>query len=219
MKIFIDDDKHYYFLSSANNGLWHFSLKLPDINTLVLSEIYVSNLKDTEVWEKAIEVPSDLGKLFDKNYDKPNNYEIISKIIKDVTGHSQEQIDNIFDRDIELVECVKNALKVSNSTIYIFPFIFYKAKSYHKKWNDYDRLYKFLIEYIIPKYYHSDIKMIDIYSKCSPVKRKLIRMTNANENYDKYIDEASEIFTEDDIDKAYYYIKEKLLSESTSQSK
>lgn len=206
-------------MTRRENGLWCMDLQIPDIDTLVLCECYIGAEEEDKAWEEAVEVSTEDTKIFDTFYNKKGNYQIISNVLKNVFGVTQEEIDKIYDRNPEMLELTKEIASTARYEIsnYEMRELYRKVKRHMNRWNgDRERVKKYLIE-------HGDVgfrwdgTMVDIFSKCHPTARLLLRdfHNRWGDELDALVEEAVEKYpNEDDFDLAYYYVKERLYKEN-----
>ena len=216
MKIYYrKEHPDFYFMTRKENGLWCFSPEIPDIDTLQLCECSLGKYED-QAWEEAVDVPNDLMVKFNKVYNKKNNYADVCEILKAVFDISQEELDEMYEHDPEMIAKTKEVIDFCTDGK-IDGFFFRKT---HQKvrhllsiWdNDLDRVKNYMKEHGDLDF-HWDGAMVDIFG-CEDKRRYCLLHDFHNhwgDDLDNFINESIEMYPEDnDFDKRYHYVSEKL---------
>ena len=215
MKIYRREDwLGYYFMTTKRNGLFSASLMIPDMNTLQLNACWLGDAEEKKAWDEAVEVSPELTNKFNAWIGQKGNYERISEILIETLGVTQEEIDEVYGRDAEMMDFTREiAEQGSNFTLsdYELKELYRKTKMYMKIWDgDKRRVKKYLIE-------HGDIgirwndAMVDVFGGDNPTKRMLYHDFHSHwgDVLDMLIDEAVKKYPdENDFDLAYYYVKD-----------
>lgn len=208
----------YYFMTTRANGLFVASLEIPDMNTLQICPCMIGTEEEDKAWEEAVEVPVYYRNKFNIWHDKKNNYEQISEILREVLGVTQEEIDKVYERDLEMMgftreiaeDGTRGKYELSN---YELKELYRKTKYYMGYWDgDKQRVKNYLIEHGEVGF-HWDGALVDVFGEMHPTKRKLYHdfHNNWGDTLDELIDKAVEIFPDEkDFDHAYYYVREGL---------
>ena len=223
MKIYYNHDEsrpEFYFMTWRDNGLFCFSLEMPEMDTL---QLYACSVGTNEEEDKIFEEATQISELFNHQFNlickKEHNYDGISRILQEVFNIDYKVIDRAYDRDLALGEFVKDSMseiKDDNyrKSSYYFRELYYNARRYLSIWNgDKERAKKYIREHDIPEFWSYDHTMVDIWGEMHPTKRMLLHEFHDywGDRLDKIIDEAVEKYPENnDFDLAYYYTKEKL---------
>ena len=220
MKIYYNhDEEHprFYFMTWRDNGLFCFSLKVPDMNTLELCECWTGD--DDKIFEEATQIPELFNHQFNLIYKQKNNYDGISRILQEIFNIDYRIIDKAYDRDLALAGFVKDVIsEIKNdydrNSSYNFKELYRKAKRYLGIWNnDKERAKKYMREHDIPELRSYDNTMVDIWGECHPTMRFLLYEFHDfwGDRLEKIIEEAVEQYPDkDDFDLAYYYTRDKL---------
>ena len=203
-----------------DNGLFCFSLEMPEMDTLQLCECSVgTNEEEDKIFEAAVKIPETLNHQFNLIYNKKNNYDGISKILRETFNIDQEIIDKAYDRDLALGEFVKDAMSEIKDdhyrkSSYYFRELYYNARRYLGIWNgDKERAKKYIREHDIPGFLSYDHALVDIWGEMHPTKRHLLHEFHNSwgDRLDKIVDEAVKKYPDNnDFDLAYYYTRDKL---------
>ena len=222
MKIYYNNNPErpdFYFMTWRDNGLFIFSLEIPDMDTLQLCECSTSKEREDEIFEQATQIPETFNHQFNLIYNKKNNYDGISRILQETFSIDYKVIDRAYDRDLALADFVKDAMSEMKNDYYrnsnyYFRKIYWKARRYLDIWNgDKERAKKYLRERDIPELYSYDHTMVDIWGEMHPTKRMLLHEFHDywGDRLDKIIEEAVEKYPDNnDFDLAYYYTRDKL---------
>ncbi len=214
------DSPGFYFMTTKENGLWLFSTEIPDIDTLQLCECYLSPGEQDKAFEEAVEVPYDLMVNFNSVYDKKGNYADVCEILKTIFDITQEELDKIYEHDPEMIAKTKEIMdfcsegKILLHDNFFFRQIHRKIRHLLSIWdNDLDRVKNYLKEHGDTDIFSHDHAMIDIFGcEDNRVRSLLYDFHNWwGDDLDKFIEEAVKEYPEDnDFDKRFYYVKEKL---------
>ena len=220
MKIYYRKDyPNFYFMTRRENGLWCFSPETPDIDTLQLCECCLGKYED-QAWEEAVDVPNELMKRFNSIYYKKNNYKDVCEILKTVFDVSQEELDEIYEHDPELVAKTQEVMDfcLEGKTLIHDNFFFrqthQKVRHLLSIWdNDLDRVKNYIKEHGDLDIFHHDGAMVDVFGcEDNRVRSLLYDFHNWwGDDLDEIIEEAVEKYPEDnDFDKRYHYVNEQL---------
>lgn len=219
VKIYKSKHGDFYFMNSPTNGLWSLSLEIPDLNTFQLCPCSIGYEEEKTAWDKGIELPADDAAFFNKHYKSKNNRGIIYNLIQSLYNISVEELDKLYNRYPKVMDLTKEIIKKwsskHNCTIdwdYDIKKIYRDVKYYMDMWDeDKERVTKYMLERIINRLIYPELVMVDIFSECHPTKYDLLyEYYNCNDEEEKIMDDAVELFPDTkDIDKAYYYFKEK----------
>lgn len=216
MKIYYrKDSPGFYFMTRKENGLWCFSPEIPDIDTLQLCECSLGKYED-QAFEEAVEVPHDLMVKFNSIYNKKNNYADVCEILKTVFDVSQEELDEMYEHDPEMIAKTKEVIDfcmVGKIASFFFRQTHQKVRHLLSIWdNDLDRVKNYMKE-------HGDLDfnwdgaMVDIFG-CEDKRRYCLLDDFHNhwgDDLDNLINESIEMYPEyNDFDKRYHYVNEKL---------
>ena len=216
MKIYYrKDSPGFYFMTRKENGLWCFSPEIPDIDTLQLCECSLGKYDD-QAFEEAVEVPHDLMVKFNSIYNKKNNYADVCEILKTVFDVSQEELDEMYEHDPEMIAKTKEVIDfcmVGKIASFFFRQTHQKVRHLLSIWdNDLDRVKNYMKE-------HGDLDfnwdgaMVDIFG-CEDKRRYCLLDDFHNhwgDDLDNLINESIEMYPEyNDFDKRYHYVNEKL---------
>ena len=214
MKIYYNHDEErpsFYFMTWRENGLFSMHLKAPDMDTLELCCCMTGD--DDKIFNEATQISELFNHQFNLICKKEHNYDGISRILQEVFSIDYKVIDRAFDRDLELVDFVKDVMS-EMSDDYCFKKLYRKARRYLNIWDgDKERVKKYMREHDIPKFNFHDNTMVDIFGECHPTKRMLLHEFHGfwGDRLDKIIDEAVEKYPDNnDFDLAYYYTRDKL---------
>lgn len=222
MKIYYNHDEerpYFYFMTWRDNGLFCFTLNVPDMNTLQLCECSVGTKeREDKIFEEATQIPELFNHQFNLIYKQKNNYDGISRILQEVFNIDYRIIDKAYDRDLARAEFVKEVMVEMKNRYYgdsfYFSHLYDKARWYLNIWNgDKERTKKYMIEHDIPELHSIDHALVDIWGEMHPTKRRLLHEFHNHwgDHLDKIIDEAVEKYPDkDDFDLAYYYTRDKL---------
>ena len=205
----------FYFMTSRENGLWCFSPEIPDIDTLQLCECSLGKYED-QAFEEAVEVPHDLMVKFNSIYNKKSNYADVCEILKTVFEVSQEELDEMYEHDPEMIAKTKEVIDFcTDGKIdgFFFRQTHQKVRHLLSIWdNDLDRVKNYMKEHGDLDF-HWDGAMVDIFG-CEDKRRYCLLHDFHNhwgDDLDNFINESIEIYPEDnDFDKRYHYVSEKL---------
>ena len=216
MKIYYrKDSPGFYFMTRKENGLWCFSPEIPDIDTLQLCECSLGKYED-QAFEEAVEVPHDLMVKFNSIYNKKNNYADVCEILKTVFDVSQEELDEMYEHDPEMIAKTKEVIDFCTTgkiASFFFRQTHQKVRHLLSIWdNDLDRVKNYMKE-------HGDLDfnwdgaMVDIFG-CEDKRRYCLLDDFHNhwgDDLDNFINESIEMYPEyNDFDKRYHYVNEKL---------
>ena len=216
MKIYYrKDSPGFYFMTRKENGLWCFSPEIPDIDTLQLCECSLGKYED-QAFEEAVEVPHDLMVKFNSIYNKKNNYADVCEILKTVFDVSQEELDEMYEHDPEMIAKTKEVIDfciAGKIASFFFRQTHQKVRHLLSIWdNDLDRVKNYMKE-------HGDLDfnwdgaMVDIFG-CEDKRRYCLLDDFHNhwgDDLDNLINESIEMYPEyNDFDKRYHYVNEKL---------
>ena len=216
MKIYYrKDSPGFYFMTRKENGLWCFSPEIPDIDTLQLCECSLGKYED-QAFEEAVEVPHDLKVKFNSIYNKKNNYADVCEILKTVFDVSQEELDEMYEHDPEMIAKTKEVIDfciAGKIASFFFRQTHQKVRHLLSIWdNDLDRVKNYMKE-------HGDLDfnwdgaMVDIFG-CEDKRRYCLLDDFHNhwgDDLDNFINESIEMYPEyNDFDKRYHYVNEKL---------
>ena len=202
-------------MTRKENGLWCFSPEIPDIDTLQLCECSLGKYED-QAFEEAVEVPHDLMVKFNSIYNKKNNYADVCEILKTVFDVSQEELDEMYEHDPEMIAKTKEVIDfcmVGKIASFFFRQTHQKVRHLLSIWdNDLDRVKNYMKE-------HGDLDfnwdgaMVDIFG-CEDKRRYCLLDDFHNhwgDDLDNLINESIEMYPEyNDFDKRYHYVNEKL---------
>ena len=202
-------------MTRKENGLWCFSPEIPDIDTLQLCECSLGKYED-QAFEEAVEVPHDLMVKFNSIYNKKNNYADVCEILKTVFDVSQEELDEMYEHDPEMIAKTKEVIDfcmVGKIASFFFRQTHQKVRHLLSIWdNDLDRVKNYMKE-------HGDLDfnwdgaMVDIFG-CEDKRRYCLLDDFHNhwgDDLDNFINESIEMYPEyNDFDKRYHYVNEKL---------
>lgn len=223
MKIYYNHDENcpaFYFMTWRDNGLFCFSLEMPEMDTLQLCECSVgTNEEEDKIFEAAVKIPETLNHQFNLIYNKKNNYDGISRILQEVFNIDYKVIDRAFDRDLALTDFVKDVMSEMKegqygNYSYHFRELYREAKYYLHIWDgDKERAKKYMREHDIPVFWSWDGALVDIWGEMHPTKRFLLHEFHNSwgDRLYRIIEEAVEKYPgENDFDLAYYYTRDKL---------
>ena len=220
MKIYYNhNEEHpvFYFMTRRDNGLFCFSLKAPDMSTLQLGPCWAGN--EDKIFEEATQIPEHFNRQFNLIYKEKNNYDGISRILRETFDIDQKIIDTAYDRDLDRADFIKDVMSEIKDSYcrnesYCFKRLYEKAKYYLRIWNgDKERAKKYMREHDIPEFRSYDNTLVDVFGECHPTKRYLLHEFHDSwgDRLNKIIDEAVEQYPdENDFDLAYYYTRDKL---------
>ena len=220
MKIYYNHDEEcpsFYFMTRRDNGLFCFSLQVPDMNTLQLCECLVGD--EDKIFEEATQIPELFNHQFNLIYKQKNNYDGISRILQEIFNIDYRIIDKAYDRDLVLADFVKDVMSVmkndyDRNSSYKFGELYRKAKYYLHIWDgDKERAEKYMREHDIPELSSHDMTLVDVFGEMHPTKRQLLHEFHDSwgNRLDRIIDEAVEKYPDkDDFDLAYYYTRDRL---------
>ena len=205
----------FYFMTRKENGLWCFSPEIPDIDTLQLCECSLGKYED-QAFEEAVEVPHDLMVKFNSIYNKKSNYADVCEILKTVFEVSQEELDEMYEHDPEMIAKTKEVIDFcTDGKIdgFFFRQTHQKVRHLLSIWdNDLDRVKNYMKEHGDLDF-HWDGAMVDIFG-CEDKRRYCLLHDFHNhwgDDLDNFINESIEMYPEDnDFDKRYHYVSEKL---------
>lgn len=213
------DNPGFYFMTRKENGLWCFDLDLPDVDTLKLCECHLGYPGQDKAFEEAADVSDELTAKFNKVYNKRDNYTDICEILNTMFGVSQEELDDIYDRDPEMVKKTQDVMNFcldGRTTLlpsYYFRKTYQKVRHLLSIWdNDLDRVKNYLKEHGDLDF-HWDGAMVDIFGCDDNRVRSLLYDFHDwwGDDLDEFINESIELYPEDnDFDKRYYFVGEKL---------
>lgn len=221
MKIYYKKDRPgFYFMTSKENGLWCFNPEMPDIDTLKLCECYLGYGEQDKAFEEAVEVPNDLMVRFNKVYYKKNNYADVCEILKAVFDVTQEELDEMYEHDPEMIAKTQEVMVFcSEGTIiprdnFFFRQAHQKVRYLLSIWNgDLDRVKNYLKEHGDLDVFRHDNAMVDVFGCEDNRVRSLLYDFHSwwGDDLDEFIEEAVKEYPEDnDFDKRYHYVKEQL---------
>lgn len=220
MKIYYNHDESrpkFYFMTWRDNGLFCFSLKVPDMNTLQLCECWTGD--DDKIFEEAIQIPELFNHQFNLIYNQKNNYDGISRILQEVFNIDYRIIDKAYDRDLDRADFIKDVMSGTEdrhfgNDSYLFNKLYDSAKYYFHIWDeDKERVKKYMREHDIPEFWSCDGALVDVFGECHPTKRHLLHEFHDSwgDRLDKIVDEAVKKYPDkNDFDLAYYYTRDKL---------
>jgi hypothetical protein len=164
----------FYFMTSRENGLWCFSPEIPDIDTLQLCECSLGKYED-QAFEEAVEVPHDLMVKFNSIYNKKSNYADVCEILKTVFEVSQEELDEMYEHDPEMIAKTKEVIDFcTDGKIdgFFFRQTHQKVRHLLSIWdNDLDRVKNYMKEHGDLDFYW-DGAMVDIFG-CEDKRRRM----------------------------------------------
>jgi len=202
-------------MTRKENGLWCFSPEIPDIDTLQLCECSLGKYED-QAFEEAVEAPHDLMVKFNNIYNKKNNYADVCEILKTMFDVSQEELDEMYEHDPEMIAKTKEVIDfcmVGKIASFFFRQTHQKVRHLLSIWdNDLDRVKNYMKEHGDLDF-HWDGAMVDIFG-CEDKRRYCLLHDFHNhwgDDLDNFINESIEMYPEyNDFDKRYHYVNEKL---------
>lgn len=217
MKIYYrKDNPGFYFMTRKENGLWCFSPQIPDIDTLQLCECCLGYGEEDKAFKEAVEAPHDLMVKFNSVYNKKGNYADVCEILKTMFDITQEELDDIYEHDPEMIAKTKEVIDfcaAGKIHDYLFRRTHWKVRHLLSIWdNDLDRVKNYMKEHGDLEF-HWDGAMVDIFG-CEDKRRYRLLHDFRNhwgDDLDNFINESIELYPEEnDFDKRYYYVSEKL---------
>ena len=217
MKIYYrKDSPGFYFMTRKENGLWLFSPQIPDIDTLHLCECLLGYGEEDKAFKEAVEVPHDLMVKFNSVYNKKGNYADVCEILKTMFDITQEELDDIYEHDPEMIAKTREVIDfcaAGNIHDYFFRQTHWKVRHLLSIWdNDLDRVKNYMKEHGDLDF-HWDGAMVDIFG-CEDKRRYILLHDFHNDwgdELDGFINESIELYPEEnDFDKRYHYVYEKL---------
>jgi predicted CopG family antitoxin len=209
----------FYFMTTKENGLFEFSLNLPDKETLVLCPCFLGEEED-KIYEKAITVSDDVYKKFNSIYDKKNNYKDVCKLLMEVfTDINQDTLNKAFKRNDKIFEIADKCIKkYGKDFVYNFHYrpIVEAIRECMERWNnDTKRTVKWIVSEEIPEIVSINDAFIDIFGKHHPTKYKLLHKfyNYWGNDLDEIIEKCIQKYpNENDFDLATYYCRDLLFS-------
>ena len=206
----------FYFMTRKENGLWCFSPQIPDIDTLQLCECCLGYGEEDKAFKEAVEAPHDLMVKFNSVYNKKGNYADVCEILKTMFDITQEELDDIYEHDPEMIAKTKEVIDfcaAGKIHDYLFRRTHWKVRHLLSIWdNDLDRVKNYMKEHGDLEF-HWDGAMVDIFG-CEDKRRYRLLHDFRNhwgDDLDNFINESIELYPEEnDFDKRYYYVSEKL---------
>ena len=168
----------FYFMTTKENGLFCFSLALPDRNTLNLNACWIGAEREEKAYDNAIKVSVELNKKFNTFYDKKGNYDDVCSLLKEVFhGITQNDIDKAFDRDNRMLDITDRCINEYSKDVFQWHYrdIYQDVIYCMKLWdNDVDRVIKWIVSEKMPELNSFNDAMIDIFGEHHPTEYKLL---------------------------------------------
>lgn len=171
-------DGSYYFMTTEKNGLFCFSLSLPDRETLQLCSCSIGCDGDKEAWRDGIVVSDDIYKRFNSIYDKDKNYDDVCSLIMDVFKDvDRASLDKSFRRNDKVFDLTDRCIKEYGREVWdaFYSDISRAVDNCMKIWNgDEDRVVKWIVTEKIPELNSMNHAMVDVFGKHHPTEYKLL---------------------------------------------
>lgn len=212
----------YYFMTSKENGLFCFSLALPDRNTLTLNECHISD--EEKAYDNAVIVSDSIYKRFNKLYNKKGNYNGICSLLMEVFDDvDQNSLNKAFRRNDDVFDLTDKCIKEYGSEVYDYYYreLSQDVEYYMKIWdNNHDRIIKWMITEEIPNKMVCYHPMIDIFGEHHPTEYKLLHKfySHWGKKLDSIINKCIEEYPDEkDFDLATYRCSELLINSNKNK--
>ncbi len=209
----------YYFMTSRENGLFSFSLALPDRETLKLNSCFIGKDEENKVYDNAVTVSDDTYRHFNSIYDKEGNYNdvcsLLMAVFKDV---DQESLNKAFRRNDNIFDLTDRCIREYRRQIsdWYYRDISQEVEHCMKLWdNDSERVVKWIVSEEIPELTSFNNALIDIFGEHHPTEYKLLHKfySHWGKDLDSIIKKCIEKYPDEkDFDLATYMCR-RLLNE------
>ena len=218
MKIYRRElDESYYFMTTKENGLFCFSLELPDRDTLQLCPCCIGANDEEKAWNDGVVVSDEIYRKFNSIYDKKRNYkDVCSLLMKVFKDADRESLDRTFRRNDKIFDLTDRCIKKYGKEVYNWHYsdISQAVKHCMEIWNgDEKRVIKWIVTEKIPELYSFNDVMIDIFGEHHPTEYRLLHKfyNYWGDDLDGIIKKCIEKYPdENDFDLATYMCKELL---------
>lgn len=213
-KCYCDYD-HYYFMTRKENGLFCFSLDLPDRESLVLCPCFIGIDWEDEIEKHGVSVSDDIYKWFNSIYDKEDNYNSVCNLLMNVFNDvNRTSLDKSFGRNDKLLDLTDKCITSYGREVYDYWYreIYDEVRRCSKIWgDDTDRIMKWVVKEKIPELTEFRTAIVDVFGEHHPTEYKLLHKfySHWGKDLDSIIAKCIEKYPdENDFDLAIYMCRE-----------